>query len=660
MSYEIFLPKAKDQKEEVLVHLINQAKQLRAVKEVEWWFNYYYLQGVRNISNLNYQEGTLDVNYVNEYGLLQFRYEDIVSKFQSQTGRLLRIDLTPKVIRRNVGLEWMRKSAVAQVALDSVMTHSAVEQLKLSAIPMLLNYGIIGTVVWIDGQDMGIEVISPWEILPIPPSPVVSGDVRGLARVRTVPVDWLKKLAITPGEGAQVWTEMDKTSVPRGHIDSQADASDQQQFRTFHQTVGIGSALKQQRKKDKTEAEVAEMQEIWMKDSRGNLKEYILMAGNRHLHTIDYTGYNVPMPIATANDMVTGDFWGRSFVSLQIPLNMELEDSVSQLMQNVKDLDIYGIWAFPSSMGIPNEAARGSDGIRRFQYEPDYSVPEAKPFQMQPVNSGTFPVEAIRTATQLNNAIANQPEGLLKGDAPGRVDSSSGLGLLYETSNTPLSPTASSISQAIIQNYQSMLALMQMRWDDSRIIEISALDDTLAGVVLDPSSGTMSLADNALPMPSEVSITVQSMMPKSTEQEKMELTNALQMQTITLTEYRIMVRKKGLDLPVGNESEWQNYRRAMMENIQLFGDGTQTGQITISDKDLHEVHLEVLQAFMARPEFFLASEEVREAFQQHYEQHIGFLAPIPDQMPYPEDAAEEEAMMMQQQPQQQPQQQMMT
>ena len=108
---------------------------------------------------------------------------------------------------------------------------------------------------------------------------------------------------------------------------------------------------------------------------------------------------------------------------------------------------------------------------------------------------------------------------------------------------------------------------------------------------------------------------------------------------ITPTEYRIMVRKKGLSLPVGNEIEWQSYRRATLENIVLFNDGVTSGRIRYSDRDLHQVHLDVLDAFMARPEFYLASDIVIKAFVDHRQTHLDGLGRLPNEMEYPEDAA---------------------
>ena len=54
---------------------------------------------------------------------------------------------------------------------------------------------------------------------------------------------------------------------------------------------------------------------------------------------------------------------------------------------------------------------------------------------------------------------------------------------------------------------------------------------------------------------------------------------------------------------------------------------------------------------MAKPEFYLASPAVRDAFTEHYEFHMAMMASrMPDQAPYPEEAAlEQEAVLRMQQ-----------
>jgi hypothetical protein len=177
-------------------------------------------------------------------------------------------------------------------------------------------------------------------------------------------------------------------------------------------------------------------------------------------------------------------------------------------------------------------------------------------------------------------------------------------------------------------------------------VEIAVLDETLAGVVMASGTGQITIAKNQIPHPSEVDVMIASKNPRPLEKEKMELGEALKLQIITPTEYRIMARKKGLDIPVGNEAEWQNYRRAVMENIILFGDGVEPGSIIVSHNDIHSVHLMVLNSLIGSPEFYLATPAVRTKITEHKAEHESMMGILPTEMDYPEDAAEQSQQMM--------------
>jgi len=640
MPYELYMPRNKAQREEVLKKIIVSGKQIRYTKQVRWWLNHHYLQGARDFSNISYAAGTLDVNYIDEDGVLRFRYDEIVAKFQAQVGRLMQIDLAPRVQKKSIGLEDLRKASIAQIALDAAFPPSKVEALKLQMFSPLTKYGIVGLIVWSEGEDVGIDVAMPWELLPIPPNPIEDKDVRGLIRLRTVPIDWVQKLSVTPDSDAKVYGQMEQINAPVGQVPTSGD-----RFATFAASItepstppyGAGGG-----KEDKTHVSLVELAEIWLETSTGYLGRYEMMAGGKLIYTKDYTQNKVYMPANVCHDIKTGGFWGRSFVDLQIPLNVEMEYTLGKVFQNIQDLDAYGILCIPQTLGIPPAVTRSSDGTKRLFYNPDYTQMDLKPFNIAPANSGLLPTKVLETGAALADKMANQPGKMMKGEAPGRVDSQAALGFLYETSNTPLTPTAMEIANAVSNCYRAILDTIAVEWPREKLIQVTMLDDTLAGISFDPSTGTVSLMDNILPRPDEILISVRSMLPRSKEQEKMELMKSLEIGAIDMFEYRIEVRKRGLELPAGNETEWQNYRRAMMENIILFGDGVTPSEVIVDMFDMHVVHLRVLQAFMARPEFFQASVEVRNAFKEHYAAHLdGIGNTMPSQAPYPEEAAEE-------------------
>jgi hypothetical protein len=393
--------------------------------------------------------------------------------------------------------------------------------------------------------------------------------------------------------------------------------------------------------KDKTRVKVVETAEVWTKTPDGYWDEYVLYAGGKILARESHKEARKQFPPQPVADIEIGNFWGKSYVDTLIPLNDEMEDAIARNFQNVKDWDLYGLVMWPTTTGTNMRIHRGKDGVKLAAYEPDPIAPDHKPYNIGPSTTGKMPGEVTKLGVGLQDRIANQPRELMGGGAPGRVDSSAGLGFLYEASNVPLTPTAKVLAEAFSNCYRVILDNARIMWKDSKIIDLTHLDDTVAGIQIDPTTGQLRLTENAIPHPDDVIVSVSSAIPRSKEQRKMELKDALKGQIITPTEYRIMVRKEALDLPVGNEIEWQNYRRAILENLVLFGNGQTPGKVRYSQRDLHTVHLMVLDAFMARPEFYLASPEVRAKFVEHREEHLSGIGQYPDQLAYPEENAEE-------------------
>lgn len=661
MSYKFQLPLDtpgnKPQVEEIFQYLVSAGKSKMNPISINWYMNHFYMRGIRNFSNINYSGGTLNASYMDASGVLKFKYEDIVAKYQAQLGRLLSINLAPAVSRRGRSLDGLRKASTAQVVLDSIFPQGKVSKLALATFPPLLHYGTIGFGLWVEGEDsIGVEVINPWELTPIPIDVSSPQDVRGLIRTRYVPTEWVKGLAITPSKNTKAYKGMDEHKVPFG--DLPAEVASKFQGTTSLTSTGGGFFIRSSNsqvetqwkgrgtKKDKTQVDVTLLVEVWTETSDGYLAEYLIFAGSpeklNQLYRHDHSQHRYHMPITIARDIVVGGFYGRSFIDILIPLNTEAEYSLSSIFQTVSDFDLYGIMMWPASLGTPPEALRGQDGIKRVTYEPDYTTPELKPFPIMPASLTKPQIDAALLAGSLMDKLANQPTEMLQGGAPGRVDSASGLGLLHEISAIPLTPTAKNVAEAISGIYRAMLGICKDIWPNQKVVEVSNLDDSLAGIAFNIETGEIDLDKNAIPSPDEVNINVASEVPVSKEQQKMELKDSLEKQIITLNEYSFQVREKGLNLPVGNEAAYQNYRRAKLENLSLFGDGEKPGQVTVSERDNHPIHLEVLDAFMARPEFYAASVKVRDAFVAHYEEHNTGLGIMPEGMPLMEDAAEME------------------
>lgn len=648
MPYRVDIPQDKTQAEKVVNYIVKEGKAKRSPQAIRWWMCRHYMRGVRNFKNLNYQEGTLSISYMDEKGVLQFIYEDILARYQSQLGRLLGIDMSPVVTKEGISLDGMRKAGVGQVVLSSIFPKPKVDEISKELFAKLLMYGTVGLIPWAINEDsIGIEVTPPWEIIPIPIEVDSHLNIRGLCRRKMIPLEWVQELPGVPRQDAQVYKDMQTIDIPAGYMPMESKdkfsgsvvvgISDVTDY--THQTLDeAGQGAKS--KKDRTHIKVVEAAEIWTMTDDNYWGDYILQVGGKQLLRTNHTGERKQFPPQVVSDIQIGNFWGRSYVDTMIPLNCELESAIAREFQNIRDWDLFGIIYEPTTSGVPANVFRGKDGLKRVRYEPDPVSPDHKPYNLQAGQTGLLPAKIVEMGTLLQDRIANQPTELMKGGAPGRVDSSSGLGFLFETSNVPLSPTAKDAARAMSKCYRVALDIVREKWGNDKVIDITHLDDTLAGIMIDRRTGGLKLTENAIPHPDSVVVSVASAIPRSKEQRKLELRDALINQIITPTEYRITARKEALDLPVGNEIEWQNYRRATLENLVLFGDGQTPGKIMYADHDLHPVHLMVLDAFRARPEFFLASPEVRTAFFNHRNEHMAGMGNLPEGMPYAEEGAE--------------------
>ncbi|KKM78377.1 hypothetical protein LCGC14_1360530, partial [marine sediment metagenome] len=96
MGYKFQIPENtpgnKNQVEQIFQYLVSSGKSKMNPISINWWINHYYMRGIRNFSNINFGGGTLNASYMDDSGVLKFRYEDIVSKYQAQLGRLLAIN----------------------------------------------------------------------------------------------------------------------------------------------------------------------------------------------------------------------------------------------------------------------------------------------------------------------------------------------------------------------------------------------------------------------------------------------------------------------------------------------------------------------------------------------------------------------------------------
>ena len=694
------LPKREEDRVTVLNQMRNAADMEILPFRVQWLVNHWWLQGYRNLRR-DYLTGSVDANFfnyedadlddLNGVPRSRVRIEEVVVKYQAELGRLLKMDIRPSAARKGFGLDSIRKAAAARVILEYLTGPVCWDTFKLTLFPKLLTFGCAGIGCWArasteDGSEskpqipsaeddftgrdqsvdtdlnvirglvddstllptssppsaiesrLALEVIPPWQLLPIPHRPTTPDEVEGIIRRRWVTLDWLKSRS-----GLKLPRDQAKLNLRDAPYGIRPDPSSPIEV-TF--MTGYDARTQESNRTGSSGrssfTQYAQLEEYFLlHDEKDRLCRWIVKVGDHICADYTYEDRSVYMPIGISRYHPTGGFYGRSFVELLIPLNQEQEEMASILFDTVKDLSAFGTQLVPANIGISKEElTQHRHRNKVLLYEPDPTVDTPKILSITPVNFNDFPGKVMSVASQMIDRLTQQND-LMRGEAPGRVDSAQGLAFLHETGSTPLGVPANSIAQGLTQVYREILAAAPDLLSGRQALPLLGIDDNLVGLVVNPEDGTIRLNATNFPSPSEVELGVRDKLPGPPTLREQKLLSMLKAGIINPVEFRFTVWKENLDIPVANWAEQESFRKATLQVLLLFGDGEEPGQIIASTAaDQPEIHLMVISQFMAKIEFQYASTAVREAFEKLKQTYMSFLGRgYPDQLPYPEDAA---------------------
>jgi hypothetical protein len=648
MTGQLYLPPDTDTDllGEAVHRMLQEASDKRRVPFVEWCVTNHYLQGCRTFPEIDYATGMVRSSYTEE-GTdtgIPFKYEELLSKRVAEIGRLLKLDTNPSIVRDAVGLNGLRKESIALALLKTVASYVRIDEIHRSLVEQLVDYGIGGLVVYEvadDQQDakqpaasVAIDCVPPWELLLLPASAKSSSEVCAVARQRWVPLNSIGKIG-----GKEV-------SIDEGDPDYEVRYLPPGS--TVWSPPSTGSEAIRGRKDAPDGREpFVRLSEVFLPFRNGRLHRYVVTIGNvvHHGKTYKNNSKAPMMPIAVAIRARGVGLYGRSYVGPLLTVSAEVEAAALNLLRNIQELDLFGSVGIPESWGVSQEELDAAfSGRRKFWiYNPE-PMTQDKEVRLQPQTSGTLPNQIIQLGLTLMDRIGQQPEIITQGQAPGRVDSQVGLNFLYQASTLPLGEVAAGIASAYTTIYRAVLGFAR-KWPALTVSGAALEDDAIAGAVIDPSSGEMDLLSNSVPDPLDVAPGIASAVPVDKREQAQRLGELLSGGVISQQTYRLTARILKLDIPLTNDSEWQNYRMAVLRNIVLFNDGLAPGnlrdaRLSPSDYDTPSVHITVLERFMASPEFSLASDDVQSAFGKLLEEFRARVPNYPDQLPYPEEASE--------------------
>ena len=631
-----------------------------------------YLGGIRRFKVMDRFSGNLSVAFENSQGELSMRYEEINRLYLAEAGRYMKMNTDPTAVKKGESLDALRKAAIGTATLGALSTTLPLNYIKRQTIIPFLKHGTVGLehkpTGMSDMPDM-IEVVPARQLRGMPAWVDGCGNLTGIARKRWVPIHWLaarmknvfdKRIDLKRPE-----THMLAQDVPWGGLAPDSHTSETsatgagavwapKSADPMGLNITKGSAGYEDRPGPRKDGRLyVPLEEIYLyDDTQQFVARFIIKVGNKILvdENFEEQGVRALCPLHVARHTDIGKMFARGFVAPLMPMNDQIEKMLQSLFKNIQELDMFGTLFIPGASGIDIKRWRTGPRPKAEKFEPDPLNPDMKPFVLQPGNSGLMPAKIADFASQTLEKLSGQGPAF-RGETSGRIDSAAGLGFLFNTGNIALALPSHGLADAFAGVYMRMLQVAKERMAPGETIKLATIDDAIAGVILDPNTGDMRLAENPIPHAWEIKVDIKDRQPKDREVRKAELKELFGMQLVDPTRFWITAMEENLDMPGAPRELWETWRKCTWQIITLFRDGQEPGNLDIGEHTQNpDIQLIKLQEFMNKIEFSLSSQAVRKVFET-WKMDLELLAGqrFPDELPPPEEAAAAQQQMVQQQ-----------
>jgi hypothetical protein len=660
---EFHLPKSKEKVGEMLAWHYDANRHEQYQKRVGWTIAHWWLQGMRvgSLKRHGSQAGLPGPSMTDEKGRRRVRIEKALVQYQGEVGRLHGIDLNPAVIRRaGGGLDGLRSESLAQAVADEIAFRQTT-QVYHTFKAMLPAYGTVGVAVtesaapypaWVPR----IVIIPPWELRPLPASPMTVDEVAGVVWDRWVPLDWLKSkygevLNIPKGEAGMVKLQLYK--MPRGakiNTENAPQPLGGVYYSSMHGgTPGAGSPGNLNWKEEPFGNEGGAGDEyyvnlrehyIWGQDN--TLTAYTVMLGPNHVarhedfrdpQVLERIGGEIPMNnVHVARYLEVGSFWGRSYVDRLIPLNKELEYLAGEAIQNMREVNrLTQLW-LPAAAGVNQRSQTATNRNRINTYQPNPLAPTRGPEVVGPPSNMDQGMGIVQALGSMMNDVGAQGE-MMYGGVPGRLDSFQGLGLVAEQTSVPLQTVAESIEQcwsgvwrAALGYTRLQLKRMQDLGAPVPLLRLHRFDETALGLVLNAKTGEVELDQSPVPSPIDLRMTIRSKLPRPKQAIHQMIKEKAQSGEWSPVEVEIAEVKEGLDLPFVSKLNFNNWQSAWYNMLVMFGDGAEPGTVELYEfGDNHAIHYLVAMEVISSMPFRMASDEVQAKIIQYGQAHFQLM-----------------------------------
>ncbi len=528
-----------------------------------------YLAGVRRFKIMDRWSGNLSIAFENAKGELDMRYEEIVRLYLSEMGRYMKMEILPTAAKKGESLDALRKAAIGAATLGALSAPLPLEAIKRQVLIPFLKHGTVGLNHIETGMgDMPdqIEVVPARQLRGMPSWVDGTGNLMGISRKRWPPLRWLadrmKRVFDKRIDLKRPETDMDARDVPWGgpppdahdHDSSAHGASAIWTPRTDGLGLNIskGGAGYNDRPGPRKDGRLyVPLEEIYIyDDTQMFVARFIIKVGKKILvdENFEDQGVRVLCPLHVARHTDIGKMFARGFVAPLMPMNDQIERMLQSLFKNIQELDMFGTLFIPGASGIDIKRWKTGPRPKAEKFEPDPLNPNLQPFTLAPSNTGLMPAKIADIAGNILQKLSGQGPAF-QGETSGRIDSAAGLGFLFNTGNISLGLPSHGLADAFAGVYSRMLQVAKERLKPGETVKLATIDDAIAGVILDPQTGDMKLAENPIPQPWEIKVDIKDRQPRDREIRKQELKELFGLQLVDPTRFWITAMEENLDMP---------------------------------------------------------------------------------------------------------------
>lgn len=639
----ITLPKDHKALANVLWRHTDRVESEYALRRTVWLVAWYYLNGYRRFNQFNPENGKVSAYYLDEDGNAEFQSQALLYKLNQVCGRLLAMDVGPKVMRRGGSLASIRGRAVAQIFADSVADPVQLRQVHEEFVWTFASLGFAGVCGHlVDHPTVGlvsdIEMVHPRELYPFPASSTDYTKSQSIMRVRYVSLDFLRerygarrmnaledKLEIWDADPGDDWQERHSDDAYPSLWEARGNS-------------GGGSS----NPGDKGEwIRVVKFRELWLRDEVGLVGRYVASSGEAIIEDRDFQGGEVYCPVGYARFFNTGGFYGAGMFDSLFSIHRVMEKMMKQLFNNIEELDRYGVLVLPQGELPEKTILRDvGKGLKVATWAPDPFSEGFNPFVIQPHNAGDVPGRVAQFAREAMDDV-DPIRNLI--EEKGRVDSASGLQYLDEEITRALSTPTWGIQQAFGTMYRSLThRAVMMAMESDRAVPVVNLTLDLAGAIIDPDHDTVSFDENPVPDIKRLEFSIREVAPRSEASRKEEAVQLWRdgIETDPVA-FRLFGLREGLDFALWQEDDKGALEASTRIILQLYGNGEEPGQITVTARTVKpDLLVRLVQSFMVGPHMQKASPTVVDEFQKLHDTCVEWMGlALPAAVPNPDDAA---------------------